>query len=133
MDCQTLLGYSPLHRCAFYNHPRLGSLLCLAGANKTLRNENNETAYEVALAKGNKRLIKLLTPIIDGQGNNISGVAYAVNNPKHPNYRPEARDAFFTLCALDNVVASANQEAEENMDDDDVWEDIDDDDDDENT
>lgn len=137
VDCQTNLGYSPLHRCAFYNHPRLGSMLCLAGANQLLRDENHQTAYEVAVEKRNNRLINLLTPLFDSEGNNISGCMYASNNPKHPNYRPEAREAFFTLCALDMVASSGNiisgvgevddgdcEEEEESE-----WEDLDDEDD----
>jgi ankyrin repeat protein len=129
VDCQTDLGYSPLHRCAYYDHPQLGSLLCLAGANQTLRDtENQETAYEVAAKKRNRRLMKLLNPTYDADGNNISGCMYASNNPKHPNFRPEARDALFTLCALEmGISGTGNQEEGEEEDDDSVWEDMDDD------
>lgn len=53
-------------RCAFYNHPRLCSLLLLAGADTTLRDkENNETPYECAVTQKNTELQQILKPILD--------------------------------------------------------------------
>ncbi len=132
IDCQTNLGYSPLHRCAFYNHPRLASLFVLAGASQHLRDKDNETAYEVAVKQKNKDFQRILKPLISETGENISGIMYATNNPKHPNHRPEGREAFFSL--FDAEYGAEEEEGEEEgelEDDDGEWEDIDDDDDEE--
>jgi ankyrin repeat protein len=102
VDCQTNGKYTPLHRCAFYDHPRLASLLCLAGADQTIIDENGETAYDVAITKGTFEVAQILEPMYDNNGKNISGIAYATNNPKHTNFRKEARDALFVLFDLEN-------------------------------
>jgi ankyrin repeat protein len=105
INCQTNGKYTPLHRCAFYNHPRLASLLTLAGADQLVTDENGMTAYEVAAQKGNEQVSQLLKPIFSNDGTNISGIMYATNNPKHPNFRPDARQAFFDLFALNNEIS----------------------------
>lgn len=110
IDCQTNGKYSPLHRCAYYNHPRLASLLVLAGADQTIVDENGQTAYEVAVQAGNIAVQEILRPIYDENGRNIAGIAYATNNPKHPNFRPEARDALFALFALDQSLENEREE-----------------------
>lgn len=120
IDSQTNGKYTPLHRCAFYDHPRLASLFVLAGANQTIVDENGQTAYEVAVAQQNQDIIKLLKPIIDEDGKNLSGIAYATNNPNHPNFRPEARESLFALYSLNESLAGGGN-------DDDDYEDVDDD------
>lgn len=116
VDCQTKSGFTPLHRCAFYNHSRLAAILCLAGANQTLCDkENHQTAYEVAVTCKNDELAKLLQPIYDADGKNITGIAYATNNPNHPHFRPEAREALLALHAMD----TAGGEDEDGNEDDD--------------
>jgi hypothetical protein len=97
IDCQTHGKYTPLHRCAYYNHARLASLLVLAGADQTIVDENGQTAYEVAVQAENEDIAQILQPIFDAEGRNISGLPYATNNPKHPNFRPEARESLFAL------------------------------------
>lgn len=105
VDCQTGGLYTPLHRCAFYYHPRLAALLCFAGANRTIRDENNQTAYEVAIEKGNRDIANIIKPL---EGEETNGGPYSTNNPKHPNFRPEAREAFFTLFAAERELERQN-------------------------
>jgi len=90
------MKYSPLHRCAHYGHPRLASLLVLAGADQSLVDQDGRTAYDCAVEQENAELAEILKPVMSN-GRNISGLPYATNNPKHPNFRPEARDALFSL------------------------------------
>lgn len=98
MDCTTNNGYTPLHRCAFYNHIQLASLICMAGANQKAVDGDGKTAYDVAVSKGHARMAEKLKPIITPDGVDITGVMYERNNPKHPQFRPEAREALlFTL------------------------------------
>jgi ankyrin repeat protein len=97
VDCQTNLKYSPLHRCAFYDHRRLASLLILAGADQTVQDADGQTPYECAVEKGNEEMVAILKPLLSSTGENISGLPYATNNPRHPQFRPEARDALFSL------------------------------------
>lgn len=104
VDCQTNLKYSPLHRCAFYDHARLASLFVLAGASQLLKDKDEMTAYDVAVAQGNDEIASLLEPLfVDGR--NVTGLAYATNNPKHPNFRPEARRSLFSLFLQEASVA----------------------------
>ena len=126
VDCQTGGLYTPLHRCAFYYHPRLASLLCLAGASRTLRDENNQTAYEVAVTKGHHDIAKVIKPL---ENEETTGGPYSSNNPKHPNFRPEAREAFFNLWEMEQKLRAEEEEEEEEGDEDDEgdWEDIEDD------
>jgi len=109
VDCQTDSKYTPLHRCAFYNHSRLASLLLLAGANQKLKDKDGRTAYDVAVKEQNPELVKLLQPLITKTGEDITGIAYATNNPKHPNFRPEAREALFNLYSFESKLASAGK------------------------
>ena len=104
MDSQTFKGFTPLHRCAFYDHSRLASLLCLAGASR-LKDSNGDSAYDVAVARGNTQLISILKPLIDSAGNDITGIQYATNNPKHPNFRPNARTSLFAMFDLESSMA----------------------------
>ncbi len=90
MDTQTNSGFTPLHRCAFYNHHALAKLLCLAGA-KRLKSEDGVTAYEVAVANENDSIAALLKPKYDSDGNDITEAKYAKNNPRHPDFTPEKR------------------------------------------
>eukprot|EP01039_Chlorochromonas_danica_P003246 gene3246-3556_t len=113
VDCQTKLGYTPLHRCAFYDHPRLASLLCLAGADRTLRDHNGDRAYDVAVKEGNDEVAQLLAPLIAQDGVDISNFMYARNNPKHPNYRPESRAALLQLFMLETAAQVAEEEGDE--------------------
>eukprot|EP01102_Stenamoeba_stenopodia_P006651 TRINITY_DN1839_c0_g1_i1.p1 TRINITY_DN1839_c0_g1~~TRINITY_DN1839_c0_g1_i1.p1 ORF type:complete len:308 (-),score=80.58 TRINITY_DN1839_c0_g1_i1:49-972(-) len=119
VDCQTDNKYTPLHRCAYYDHPRLASLLCLAGANQKLRDENNQTAYEVAVENENREVAEILKPLITKDGEDLTGTAYATNNPKHPNFRPEARKALFSLFAIESSLASSGISSDDDDDDDD--------------
>lgn len=113
VDCQTKLGYTPLHRCAFYDHPRLASLLCLAGADRTLRDQKGDRAYDVAVAEGHEEVAQLLAPLISQDGVDISNVMYARNNPKHPNYRPGSRDALLQLFMLETAAQVAEEEGDD--------------------
>eukprot|EP01039_Chlorochromonas_danica_P010272 gene10272-11368_t len=117
VDCQTKGGYTPLHRCAFYNHPRLASLLCLAGADRTLRDKKGDRAYDVAVARGHDEVAKLLVPLISPDGVDLSGIIYARNNPKHPNYRPESRDALLQLFMLETAFENAEEEGDDGEED----------------
>lgn len=126
MDCKTHLKYTPLHRCAFYNHVRLASLLVLAGADQHQRDENGQTAYEVAVAENNHDVATILKPMLTKDGKDITGMQYASNNPKHPAHRPEAREALFQL-----FLAEMDGEDEDPGSEDESDEDDDDDDDDE--
>lgn len=114
VDCQTNSRYTPLHRCAFYGHDRMAALLCLAGADQTLKDKDDQTAYDVAVEQGHAKLVSLLEPMIDSNGNNISGIAYARNNPKHPQHRPEGREAFFRLYAMEAMATAGAEDDDEN-------------------
>lgn len=118
VDCQTNLKYSPLHRCAFYNHPRLASLFVLAGANQCLKDKDEMTAYDVAVAQGNNEIASALEPIY-ANGQNITGLAYATNNPKHPNFRPEARRALLSLFHQEASLADEDDDENEDNNEDD--------------
>lgn len=120
MDCQTHSLYSPLHRAAFYDHPRLVALLTLAGADQSLTDKDGRTAYDVAVAQGNEQIARSLKPLIDSNGNNLTGIMYATNNPKHPNFRPAAREAFFAMFAMEAAMAGGGGEED---DEDEVGED----------
>lgn len=115
VDCQTKSLYTPLHRCAFYGHDRLAALLCLAGADRKLKDKDGRTAYDVAVERQQQRpkLLQLLRPLVDAHGNDLTGIAYARNNPKHPQHRPEGREAFFRLYAMEAMAASGDAEAAE--------------------
>eukprot|EP01033_Poteriospumella_lacustris_P012254 gene12254-8765_t len=115
VDCQTNLKYSPLHRCAFYDHPRLASLFVLAGANQLLKDKDEMTAYDVAVAQGNDEIASLLEPLF-ADGRNVTGLAYATNNPKHPNFRPEARRSLFSLFLQEASLAEEEGGEEEGED-----------------
>ena len=88
----------------------------MAGANQKLKDENNQTPYEVAVAKGNHKVASLLKPIITEEGHDISGIMYARNNPKHPEFRPEGRRAFFNLYAMNLDLSQQNEEEGEEDD-----------------
>lgn len=128
MDCQTNMGYTPLHRCAFYNHPRLGSLLVLAGATQSIRDfTEQQTPYEVSVARGNVKLIELLKPMFDDTGRDVKSLMYATNNPKHPQYRPEARAALLQLMNHEALLSDGSEEGDEGEGEgEDEWEDVDD-------
>ncbi len=119
VDCRTKRNYTPLHRCAFYNHPRLAGLLVMAGADQTIRDENNETPYEVSVTQQNTKVSKLLKPLFDNHGNNIAGIMYATNNPKHPNFPQEARDALFRLFDINSSMANEGDGDEDEAQDED--------------
>jgi hypothetical protein len=74
--------------------------------------ENGQTAYEVAVQAENEDVIRILQPIFDAAGTNISGLAYATNNPKHPNYRPEARESLFALHEMEESWEDASDDEE---------------------
>lgn len=116
MDCQTKRGYSPLHRAAFYNHRRLAGILALAGADQKIRDSDGQTAYEVAVARGNDAIAETLKPMIYN-GRDMTGIMYATNNPKHPNHRPEARAALFAIHDVENSLSAGGEEEEEGSDD----------------
>jgi ankyrin repeat protein len=116
VDCQTHGKYTPLHRCAHYGHSRLASLLVLAGADQSITDENGQTAYEVAVSVGNEEVMKILEPMFSEDGRNISGIAYATNNPKHPNFRPEAREALFSLYSMERSLGEESEGNEEEED-----------------
>ena len=118
VDCQTNGKYTPLHRCAFYNHHRLAGLLVLAGACQTLTDEHGQTAYQVAVQQGNTEIASTLEPILDGTGNNIAGIAYATNNPKHAGFRQEARDSLFSLFEMNARFEAARTAADDDDDED---------------
>ena len=109
VNCQTNSGYSPLHRVAFYNHPRLAGLFMLAGADVTLRDENNQTAYEVAVERQNRRIAVMLTPMLNDAGEDISGAPYARNNPTHPQFKPSARESLFALHTMEGALHARNE------------------------
>lgn len=101
VDCQTNSGYTPLHRCAFYNHPSMTAMFVLAGANQKIIDGNGKTAYDVAVAEGNEEIARQLKPLILDDGTDMTGTMYATNNPKHPNFRPDAREALFSMWNLE--------------------------------
>lgn len=101
-------------------------MFVLAGADQTIVDENGQTAYEVAVAQGNEEISNLLKPVLDSDGRNISGLPYATNNPRHPNFRPEARRALFALFALNETMAL--RQGGDDVDADDEYEDVEDDD-----
>lgn len=113
LDCQTWHGkYSPLHRCAFYGHQRLAALFCMAGANQKLLDANGKTAYQVAVDEGNEGIAQVLKPLITASGEDMTGVMYATNNPKHPNFRPEGRAAIFTLYGIESSLSASAENDE---------------------
>ena len=99
VDTQTNSGYTPLHRAAFYNHVQVVSLLLLSGASPLLKDNDMKTAYDAAIAQGNADCAELLE---DPEG---LVMMYGSNNPKHPNYRPAAREAFNSLTELSRLAA----------------------------
>lgn len=105
MDCATNNGYTPLHRCAFYNHKQLAGLFCMAGANQKAVDGDGKTAYEVAVAEGNVEIAQILKPLIAPDGTDMTGVMYERNNPKHPEFRPQGREALFALAAINDSLA----------------------------
>jgi ankyrin repeat protein len=64
VDCVTNNKYTPLHRCAFYNHKQLAGLFCMAGANQKAIDGDGKTAYEVAVEQGNTEVAQLLKPLL---------------------------------------------------------------------
>jgi ankyrin repeat protein len=100
VDCVTINKYTPLHRCAFYNHKRLAGLFCMAGANQKAIDGDGKTAYEVAVEQGNTEVAQLLKPLLSSDGTDMTGVVYARNNPNHPEFRPQGREALFALAAI---------------------------------
>ncbi|KAI8808789.1 ankyrin repeat-containing domain protein [Cladochytrium replicatum] len=99
VDNQTESGYTPLHRCAFYNHRRLASSLLLLGADPTLRDKEGETPFDVATRK-NPGMAEILNPMwtmVDGQHISMMKLMYEKNNPRHPEHKAGAREAFFRL------------------------------------
>lgn len=101
IDCQTKSKYTPLHRCAYYNHQRLAGLLVMAGATQQLPDEHQQTAYHVAVAQQHYEIASLLKPVYDAQGKDITGLQYLLNNPKHSQYRSESREIFFQLFVME--------------------------------
>lgn len=93
VNCQTDMKYSPLHRCAFYGHERLASLLAMAGADLTLIDKDGQTPYDVALEKGNTTIARVLNPKCN--------CMYARANPTHPEHKPEMRRSLFKLYDLE--------------------------------
>lgn len=83
----------------------MAALFCLAGANQKIRDSNGQTAYEVAVERKNRRLITLLKPEFDADGNDITGMDLADTNPKHPQYRPERREALLRLYRTEVMTA----------------------------
>lgn len=116
IDCQTKSLYTPLHRCAFYGHDRMAALICLAGADQTLKDKDGQTAYDVAVERGNPKLVSLLEPMVASDGTDLTGIAYARNNPKHQQHRPEGREAFFRLYSMEVMAAGGEEEEEEHED-----------------
>ena len=57
--------------------------------------------------------------MFDATGKNISGCMYATNNPNHPNFRPEARDALLKLQAMEYMLSQEDAEEDEDEGDDD--------------
>jgi ankyrin repeat protein len=99
----------------------LASLFVLAGADQSIVDENGQTAYEVAVSVGNEEVMSILEPMFSEDGRDITGIAYATNNPKHPNFRPEAREALFSLYFMEQSLGEeseeGNEDDEENEDD----------------
>ena len=106
VDCKTNMKYTPLHRCAHYGHRQLAQLLILAGADQEAIDQDGRTPYECAVSQENEELMLILKPYYLN-GRNVVGSLYAVNNPKHPDFRPEARDALFALYDLNESLPSA--------------------------
>lgn len=124
MDCQTLLGYTPLHRAAYYDHPALASLLRVTGADLSIKDSNGETAYDVAENEAIKHTLK---PVIDKDGKDITNM-FTVHNPKHPNYNPAARAALFEAYAEGFAAGVEEREVHEGDEEEaEEWEDCDDD------
>ena len=106
-NCTTQGGYTPLHRAAFYGHNRLAASLLLLGADPTIVDGNGDTPYDCAVAQGNQTIADTLAPVLNQQGENILGVMYARNNPRHPDHRPEALEAILALSAMEAKLAQA--------------------------
>lgn len=100
----------------------------MAGANQKLRDENNQTPYEVAVEKGNSKVASILQPLITKEGVDITGIIYETNNPKHPNFRPEAREALWKLFVME-ISSQADRDSEDGVEEDEVDDDNDDNDD----
>ena len=69
---------------------------------------DGQTPYDCAVAQNNPDLIEILKPILSSTGEDITGIAHATNNPKHPQFRPEARDALFALFEMNAAALSAS-------------------------
>jgi hypothetical protein len=109
-NSRTVDGYTPLHRCAFYNHPRLAALLKLSGADPTLRDfEDKQSPYEVAIDMQLLDVANILEPLLDGNGNDISGIPHARNNPSHPEFKEEARQALANLVQIERSLQSQGE------------------------
>jgi hypothetical protein len=59
-------------------------------------------AYDVAVKEANENLCRLLQPMITKDGSDITGIQYSTNNPKHPAFRPESRQALLSLFAMES-------------------------------
>lgn len=60
VDVRDIEGFSPLMRAAEARHLKMVQLLLAHKADLTLKNKNGETAYDIARAKGDQRIMELL-------------------------------------------------------------------------
>jgi hypothetical protein len=102
VDCQTTIGLTPLHKCAFYSHAHLCMLLSVAGATRTIVDfQRGFTPYQIAKRQNNPELAWLLKPTFDENGIDISGDLFRVHNPNHPDFNLENRTKFLELFIRD--------------------------------
>lgn len=76
----------------------------------------------MAVERRNVKIAEILEPI-----EGIPGGIYARNNPKHPEFKPSAREALFQLAEMEGALAGEEspyeeEEGEENEDEDDFEE-----------
>ncbi|XP_061617276.1 SH3 and multiple ankyrin repeat domains protein 3 isoform X1 [Phyllopteryx taeniolatus] len=60
MSSQNASGNTALHLCALYNQDSCARVLLFRGANKDIKNYNNQTAFQVAIIAGNFDLAEII-------------------------------------------------------------------------
>ncbi|XP_060885246.1 SH3 and multiple ankyrin repeat domains protein 3 [Labrus mixtus] len=60
MSSQNASGNTALHLCALYNQDSCARVLLFRGANKDIKNYNNQTAFQVAIISGNFDLAEII-------------------------------------------------------------------------
>ncbi|KAM6962069.1 SH3 and multiple ankyrin repeat domains protein 3 isoform 2-T4 [Tautogolabrus adspersus] len=60
MTSQNASGNTALHLCALYNQDSCARVLLFRGANKDIKNYNNQTAFQVAIISGNFDLAEII-------------------------------------------------------------------------